>query len=65
MPLPTRSPAEHHRPAQSPSSPGPGRGIGAATAVRLAAAGHDVVVKPPAIPADAEQVAAQVRAAGG
>jgi H2-forming N5,N10-methylenetetrahydromethanopterin dehydrogenase-like enzyme len=33
--------------------------------VRLAAAGHDVVVKPPAIPADAEQVAAQVRAAGG
>jgi NAD(P)-dependent dehydrogenase (short-subunit alcohol dehydrogenase family) len=33
--------------------------------VRLAAAGHDVVVNHRRSPADAEQVAAQVRAAGG
>ncbi len=44
---------------------GASRGIGAATAVRLAAAGHDVVVNHRRSPADAEQVAARVRAAGG
>jgi len=44
---------------------GASRGIGAATAVRLAAAGHDVVVNHRRSPAEAEQVAAQVRAAGG
>ena len=43
---------------------GASRGIGAATAVRLAAAGHDVVVNHRRSPADAEQVAGRVRAAG-
>ena len=44
---------------------GASRGIGAATAVRLAAAGHDVVVNHRRSPADADRVAAEVRAAGG
>jgi glucose 1-dehydrogenase len=43
---------------------GASRGIGAATAVRLAAAGHDVVVNHRRSAADAEDVAGQVRAAG-
>jgi NAD(P)-dependent dehydrogenase (short-subunit alcohol dehydrogenase family) len=51
---------------------GASRGIGAATAVRLAAVGHDVVVNHRRSPADAEQVAeagyvtgAVLRVAGG
>jgi NAD(P)-dependent dehydrogenase (short-subunit alcohol dehydrogenase family) len=44
---------------------GASRGIGAATAVRLAATGHDVVVNHRRSPAEAERVAAEVRAAGG
>jgi glucose 1-dehydrogenase len=44
---------------------GASRGIGAATVVRLAAAGHDVVVNHRRSPADAEQVAGRARAAGG
>jgi glucose 1-dehydrogenase len=43
---------------------GASRGIGAATAVRLAAAGHDVVVNHRRSAADADRVAGQVRAAG-
>ncbi len=44
---------------------GGGRGIGAATAVHLARAGHDVVVGYLGDDAAAEQVVAAVRAAGG
>ena len=43
---------------------GASRGIGAATAVRLAAAGHDVVVNHRRSADDADRVAGQVRAAG-
>jgi NAD(P)-dependent dehydrogenase (short-subunit alcohol dehydrogenase family) len=43
---------------------GGGRGIGAATAVRLAEAGHDIVINYLKNESEAEQTAAQVRATG-